>query len=342
MRDSHDFSRMLDYDFTYFDDARRYEVATIPYQDMAGMVASLELVTEIGTHEIARARGIARDMSRRRDREHSRISRSSHRARRVAARESCRCARRIRNGSRRDSTAAGIVHSIRGHGVHAVRAALLQHDGRDGQGAGAARWLTRDGDTPKLGVFAATMLVMGGIVGAGIFSNPAVVARIVHNGPMMLGAWTAGGVVALAGAFVYAELAARHPARGGHYAYMRDAFHPAVAFMFGWAILLVVQTGGIAAVAVTFARYFLALVPLPVSDSVVATLALAILTAINCVNLRAGNLAQSTFMVLKIAAIVAIVGCGAVLLVRGDGARSRSHRCTSSIHGSLSRARSRR
>ena len=117
---------------------------------------------------------------------------------------------------------------------------------------------------------------------------PAVVAKIVHNGPMMLGAWTAGGVVALAGAFVYAELAARHPARGGHYAYMRDAFHPAVAFMFGWAILLVVQTGGIAAVAVTFARYFLALVPLPALGLVVATLALAILTAINCANLRAG------------------------------------------------------
>src|SRR5665213_2682935 len=98
---------------------------------------------------------------------------------------------------------------------------------------------------PKIGVFDATMLVMGGIVGAGIFSNPAVVAKMVHSGLLMMSVWAIGGVMALAGAFVYAELAARHPAPGGHYAYMRDAFHPAVAFVFGWAMLLVVQTGGI-------------------------------------------------------------------------------------------------
>lgn len=170
---------------------------------------------------------------------------------------------------------------------------------------------------PKLGLFDATMLVMGGVVGAGIFSNPAVVARLVSSGALMLAAWLIGGVIALAGAFVYSELAARHPARGGHYAYMRDAFHPAVAFMFGWAILLVVQTGGIAAVAVTFARYFLAIVPLPLSETAVAVLGLALLTAINCANLRAGNMAQSLFMVLKIAAIVSIVGGGVAILARG-------------------------
>lgn len=178
---------------------------------------------------------------------------------------------------------------------------------------------TQPGDTPKIGVFDATMLVMGGIVGAGIFSNPSVVAKMVHSGPLMLLAWGIGGVIALAGAFVYAELAARHPARGGHYAYMRDAFHPAVAFMFGWAILLVVQTGGIAAVSVIFARYFLALVPLPLSESMVAVLALAVLTAINCANFRAGNLAQSLFMVLKIIAIVGVIGCGVAILARGGG-----------------------
>ncbi|HEV2643469.1 MAG TPA: amino acid permease [Candidatus Elarobacter sp.] len=175
------------------------------------------------------------------------------------------------------------------------------------------------GNVPRIGVFDATMLVMGGIVGAGIFSNPSVVAKLVHSGPLMLLVWAIGGVIALSGAFVYAELAARHPARGGHYAYMRDAFHPAVAFMFGWAILLVVQTGGIAAVAVIFARYFLALVPLPLSESMVAVLALAVLTAINCVNFRAGNFAQSLFMVLKIVAIVGVIGCGVFILTRGTG-----------------------
>lgn len=177
---------------------------------------------------------------------------------------------------------------------------------------------------PKIGVFDATMLVMGGIVGAGIFSNPAVVAKMVHSGLLMMLVWAIGGVIALAGAFVYAELAARHPAPGGHYAYMRDAFHPAVAFMFGWAILLVVQTGGIAAVSVIFARYFLAVVPLHLSETTVAVLALALLTGINCANLRAGNRTQSLFMVLKVIAIVAIIGCGVAIMAHGNGSTTMS------------------
>ena len=172
---------------------------------------------------------------------------------------------------------------------------------------------------PKIGAFDATMLVMGGIVGAGIFSNPSVVAKMVHSGLLMMVVWGIGGVIALAGAFVYAELAARHPARGGHYAYMRDAFHPAIAFMFGWAILLVVQTGGIAAVSVIFARYFLAVVPLHLSETTVAVLALALLTGINCANLKAGNRTQSVFMILKVIALVAIIGCGVAIMTHGTG-----------------------
>ena len=86
------------------------------------------------------------------------------------------------------------------------------------------------------------MLVMGGIVGSGIFINPYVVATQVHTPALILGAWAAGGVVALLGAFVYAELAARRPEVGGQYAYLRDAFHPAVAFGYGWALLLVTQS----------------------------------------------------------------------------------------------------
>src|SRR5215203_3903773 len=108
----------------------------------------------------------------------------------------------------------------------------------------------------RLGLFDATMIVMGGIVGSGIFINPYVVARQVHTPYLILGAWLAGGAVALAGAFVSAELAARRPEVGGQYAYLREAFHPSVAFLYGWALLLVVQTGGMAAVAITFARYF--------------------------------------------------------------------------------------
>src|SRR5688500_20221065 len=91
------------------------------------------------------------------------------------------------------------------------------------------------------------MIVMGGIIGAGIFRNPSEVARHVGTPALMLGAWIVGGMIALAGAFVYAELAQRRPEVGGQYAYIRDAFHPLAAFLYGWALLLVIQTGGMAA-----------------------------------------------------------------------------------------------
>jgi len=98
----------------------------------------------------------------------------------------------------------------------------------------------------RLGAFDATMIVMGGIIGSGIFMNPYVVARQVTSAPLILAAWLTGGVIALLGAFVYAELAAIRPEAGGQYAYLRDAYHPAVAFIYGWALLLVVQSGGMA------------------------------------------------------------------------------------------------
>ncbi len=157
------------------------------------------------------------------------------------------------------------------------------------------------------------MLVMGGIVGSGIFINPYVVARQVHTPWLILGAWAAGGVIALGGAFVYSELAVLRPEVGGQYAYLREAYHPGVAFVYGWALLLVTQTGGMAAVAVTFARYFVELTGVPMRDGVVATLALAALTAINCLGVKPGARVQSVLMVLKIATIAALVLCGWLL-----------------------------
>lgn len=171
--------------------------------------------------------------------------------------------------------------------------------------------------TPRLartlGPYDVTMLVMGGIVGAGIFMNPHVVALQVHTPFLILGAWLLGGLIALAGAFVYAELAARFSDAGGQYVYLREAYHPMVAFLYGWCLLLVVQTGGMAAVAVTFGRYFLQLFRWPVSEAVVAVGALLVLTAINCAGVRAGSTVQSGLMTLKILAIVALVGAGLVV-----------------------------
>jgi basic amino acid/polyamine antiporter, APA family len=164
----------------------------------------------------------------------------------------------------------------------------------------------------EIGLFGATMLVMGGIVGSGIFMNPYVVARQVATPALILSAWAFGGLVALAGAFVYAELASLRPAVGGQYAYLREAYGPRVAFLYGWVLLLVVQSGGMAAVAVTLARYVGELVPLPLPEAGVAVLALAVLTAVNCLGVRAGNSVQSLLMVLKTAAIAGLVAVGFV------------------------------
>lgn len=157
----------------------------------------------------------------------------------------------------------------------------------------------------QLGLFGTTMAVMGGIIGAGIFINPYLVAERVHTPTLILGAWIVGGLIALAGGFIYAELAARLPVVGGQYAYLRE-IHPAVAFTYGWVLLLVIQTGGMAAVAVTFSRYFLELTRWPINDTIIAAAALALLTAINCAGVRAGSRVQS-FMTLTAIGAIAVL-----------------------------------
>lgn len=166
----------------------------------------------------------------------------------------------------------------------------------------------------RLGLFDATMIVMGGIIGSGIFINPYVVAQQVHTAFLILGAWVFGGLLALIAAFIWAELAGWRPDVGGQYAYLREAFHPAVAFLYGWVLLLVIQTGGMAAVAVTFSRYFVEMAHLQVSDSVLAAVVLGVLTLINCLGVRAGSTVQSVLMILKIVAIIGLVVCGLVLI----------------------------
>ena len=154
------------------------------------------------------------------------------------------------------------------------------------------------------------MIVMGGIIGSGIFINPYVVARHVNSTPLILAAWAAGGVIALLGAFVYAELAALRPEVGGQYAYLRDAWHPSVAFLYGWALLLVIQSGGMAAVAVAFANYANALAGTSVPAPLLAVITLTILTLINCLGVRSGANTQTALMLLKLAALVMLIGVG--------------------------------
>jgi APA family basic amino acid/polyamine antiporter len=186
------------------------------------------------------------------------------------------------------------------------RSTLAAMSSRDGLNAAPA--LSR-----KLGLFGGTMAVIGGIVGAGIFINSYLVAQRVHTAPLILLAWVVGGLIALAGGAIYAELAARMPVVGGQYAYLRDALHPAIGFVYGWVLLLVIQTGGMAAVAIIFARYLSEISQWGVPESLVAALTLAILTAINCLGVKAGSGVQSFA---TLAAICAIIVLEVLCLVR--------------------------
>src|SRR5690242_954362 len=155
------------------------------------------------------------------------------------------------------------------------------------------------------------MAVIGGIIGGGIFLTPSTVAARVGSASFILIAWVVGGLVALIGAFCYAELGARRPRAGGGYVYLREAWGPLPAFLYGWALLLVIATGAIAAVAVTFASYALALVGLsPGLASPVAVGAIVLLTGVNYVGVKPAAVTQNVFTVLKLAALVALIAVG--------------------------------
>jgi len=169
----------------------------------------------------------------------------------------------------------------------------------------------------RLGVFDTTMVVIGGIIGAGIFLNPAIVAQRVHSSAFILTAWIIGGGVALVGALAFAELGARRPQAGGGYIYLTEAFGPLAAFLYGWTFLFIINSGGIAAVAVTFARYAVDL--FGVSTIYVKPLAAALLVTLAGVNyfgIRSGSITQNIFTVLKLAALAVLIFAG-VFLARG-------------------------
>ena len=159
-----------------------------------------------------------------------------------------------------------------------------------------------------LGPFDATMVVIGGIIGSGIFKNPALVAATLDTPGMVLAAWVAGGAVAIAGAFAYAELGARLPRAGGQYVYLRDAWHPVVGFLYGWALLFMIETGAIAAVAIVFSQYALKLAGgAPDLQTPLAILTILVLSAINYVGVKPGSRVLNLFVVLKVAALAVII-----------------------------------
>jgi len=164
-----------------------------------------------------------------------------------------------------------------------------------------------------LGPFDATMVVIGGIIGSGIFINPYIVAQRLDSSMLVLAAWAAGGLIALAGAYAYAELGSLFPKAGGQYVYLRDGLHPLAGFLYGWALLLLIESGAIAAVAITFATYTLRLTGRGDAAAVpLAVAAIAVLSIVNYYGVKPGSRLLNVLVVLKVAALATLIGAGAL------------------------------
>ncbi len=171
----------------------------------------------------------------------------------------------------------------------------------------------------KLNLFDATMIVISGIIGSGIFINPYQVAQIAQTPFLILAIWIAGGVLALAGAFVFAELSTVMPKVGGQYAFFREAFHPLVAFLHGWSLLLIIQSGATAAVAVAFASYVADLAGIP--NGLIVPLAVVILLALSAfhaLGIKPGAMVINVITFGKTLALAAMI-IGAFVLTKSSG-----------------------
>ena len=160
----------------------------------------------------------------------------------------------------------------------------------------------------KLGPFDATMIVVSGIIGSGIFINPYVVAREVDTPFLILAVWGLGGAIALCGAFVFAELGTVVPRAGGQYAFFREAFHPLVGFLHGWALLWIIQSGATAAVAVACGQYVVRLGGLSPGLAVpIAVALMAALAVFHSAGIRPGAVLVNVITIGKTLAIAALV-----------------------------------
>ena len=166
----------------------------------------------------------------------------------------------------------------------------------------------------RLGVWDGAMIVVGGVIGAGIFRTPATVAERTASGLPLLALWVLGGLLTLTGVLCYAELGSRRPQAGGIYLYLREAFGMLPAFLFGWTMALINYPGSVAAVAITFADYLCKAAGLSTEwVTPVGVAAIVFIVGVNFTGIRAGAMLQNVFAVLKLAAVALLVAVGLVL-----------------------------
>ncbi len=195
---------------------------------------------------------------------------------------------------------------------------------------------TRDvspGLVKGLGLLDATTIVMGSMIGSGIFIVSADIARQVQSPGLLLVTWAVTALLTIVAALSYGELAAAMPHAGGQYVYLREAFGPMYGFLYGWTLFLVIQTGTIAAVAVAFAKFaglfFPAisttnqLLPFVSTQQGLAIAVLVLLTIVNTRGVRTGAAVQNVFTVAKTGALLGLIGAG-FLLGRNPGAVERN------------------
>ena len=173
---------------------------------------------------------------------------------------------------------------------------------------------TTSGLRRSIGIWRASAMVAGIIIGASIFVQPSEILLAVPNGRAAIAVWLGAGLLTLIGALVIAELASAWPASGGVYVYLKRAFSPAVGFLWGWAMFWTMHTGIIAIIAMIFARYAGTFVPVgPTGTKVMAIVAMIVLSAVNYRGVRHGSAVQVTLTLVKVTALVLIIGMAFLL-----------------------------
>jgi APA family basic amino acid/polyamine antiporter len=171
--------------------------------------------------------------------------------------------------------------------------------------------LNQTGLSREIGLLDATMIVVSGVIGGGIFFTPSAVAGHLPNPAWIIAVWLVGALIAYAGALTFAELVTRFPQAGGHYVYIRQGFGPLWAFLYGWMLLLIIATGALASLALAFGGYLAAFFPLSVAaQKIVGVLIIIGFSALNILGVKPGARTTTILTVVKVAAIALMIGLG--------------------------------